>query len=183
MLKEKIIELFNSQKFDELEELVEKQDIKELAAALSEIDKNLLLQIFPKLSEKISAEVFILFSTELQTFLTENISDIEFQAISEELLDNDVEKTVSKSVLNEILLKAEPDTRHEKLLDIIDNIKNKKFTSLKPILKDASNGGWNSPYMKVDGHITESGQEDELNSEKFGAGGHSGKILRIDLVT
>lgn len=136
MLKEKIIELFNSQKFDELEELVEKQDIKELATTLSEVDKNLLLQIFPKLSEKISAEVFILFSTELQTFLTENISDIEFQAISEELLDNDVEKNVSKSVLNEILLKAEADTRHEKLLEIIDNIKNKKFTSLKPILKE-----------------------------------------------
>lgn len=136
MLKEKIIELFNSQKFDELEEFVEKQDIKELATALSEVDKNLLLQIFPKLSEKISAEVFVLFSTELQTFLTENISDIEFQAISEELLDNDVEKNVSKSVLNEILLKAEADTRHEKLLEIIDNIENKKFTSLKPILKE-----------------------------------------------
>lgn len=136
MLKEKIIELFNSQKFDELEEFVEKQDIKELATTLSEVDKNLLLQIFPKLSEKISAEVFVLFSTELQTFLTENISDIEFQAISEELLDNDVEKNVSKSVLNEILLKAEADTRHEKLLEIIDNIENKKFTSLKPILKE-----------------------------------------------
>lgn len=136
MLKEKIIELFNSQKFDELEEFVEKQDIKELATTLSEVDKNLLLQIFPKLSEKISAEVFVLLSTELQTFLTENISDIEFQAISEELLDNDVEKNVSKSVLNEILLKAEADTRHEKLLEIIDNIENKKFTSLKPILKE-----------------------------------------------
>lgn len=136
MLKDKIIELFNSQKFDELEEFVEKQDIKELATTLSEVDKNLLLQIFPKLSEKISAEVFVLFSTELQTFLTENISDIEFQAISEELLDNDVEKNVSKSVLNEILLKAEADTRHEKLLEIIDNIENKKFTSLKPILKE-----------------------------------------------
>ena len=136
MLKEKIIELFNSQKFDELEEFVEKQDIKELATTLSEVDKNLLLQIFPKLSEKISAEVFVLFSTELQTFLTENISDIEFQAISEKLLDNDVEKNVSKSVLNEILLKAEADTRHEKLLEIIDNIENKKFTSLKPILKE-----------------------------------------------
>lgn len=136
MLKEKIIELFNSQKFDELEEFVEKQDIKELATTLSEVDKNLLLQIFPKLSEKISAEVFVLFSTELQTFLTENISDIEFQAISEELLDNDVEKNVSKSVLNEILLKAEADTRHEELLEIIDNIENKKFTSLKPILKE-----------------------------------------------
>ena len=32
-------------------------------------------------------------------------------------------------------------------------------------------------FMKFGGNITESGQEDELNSEKCGAGGHSGKTL------
>lgn len=31
--------------------------------------------------------------------------------------------------------------------------------------------------MKFGGNITESGQEDKLNSEKCGAGGHSGKTL------
>ena len=33
-------------------------------------------------------------------------------------------------------------------------------------------------FMKVDGHITESGQEDKLNSEKCGTGGPLGKTLR-----
>ena len=33
------------------------------------------------------------------------------------------------------------------------------------------------PLVKFGGKITESGQEDELNSEKCGAGGHSGKTL------
>ena len=32
-------------------------------------------------------------------------------------------------------------------------------------------------FMKVDGHITESGQEDKLNSEKCGTGGPLGKTL------
>jgi hypothetical protein len=32
-------------------------------------------------------------------------------------------------------------------------------------------------FKKVDGHITESGQEDELNSEKCGTGGPLGKTL------
>lgn len=32
-------------------------------------------------------------------------------------------------------------------------------------------------FMKFGGNITESGQEDELNSEKCGVGGHSGKTL------
>lgn len=35
--------------------------------------------------------------------------------------------------------------------------------------------GAEMPLMKFGGNITESGQEDELNSEKCGAGGHSGK--------
>lgn len=34
------------------------------------------------------------------------------------------------------------------------------------------------PFVKSDGNITESGQEDELNSEKCGTGGHSGKTFR-----
>ncbi len=32
-------------------------------------------------------------------------------------------------------------------------------------------------FMKFDGNITESGQEDKLNSEKCGAGGPLGKTL------
>ena len=32
-------------------------------------------------------------------------------------------------------------------------------------------------FVKVDGHITESGQEDKLNSEKCGTGGPLGKTL------
>lgn len=136
MLKNQIVELFKNQKFEDLEKLVDECDAKELATALSEIDREELVQIFPKLPEKVSAEVFVLFSTELQKFLTENISDIEFQPISEELLDTNIEKSVDKTVLGEILLKAEADTRHEKLLEIIDNIENKKFSSLKPILKE-----------------------------------------------
>ena len=33
-------------------------------------------------------------------------------------------------------MKAETDTRHEKLLEIIDNLENKKFATLKPILTE-----------------------------------------------
>jgi len=136
MLSNEIINLYNSENFEELSELVKSSDINDLAIELQKIDKELLAEIFPKLPEEISAEVFVKFSSELQFFLTQNISDIEFKDISEELLENDVEDTVKGEVLNEILLKAEVDTRHEKLLEIIDNIEHKKFASLKPILTE-----------------------------------------------
>ncbi len=134
MTNSEIIELFKNEKFDELETLVKNCDIDVLAGELQKINKDLLADIFPKLPEEISAEVFVKFSTDLQLFLTQNISDVEFQEISEELLENDVEDSVKGEVLNEILLKAEADTRHEKLLEIIDDIEQKKFASLKPLL-------------------------------------------------
>lgn len=136
MLNNRIEELFKSEQFEELSEMVEKITTTDLARALSKIERNLLVQIFPKLPEEVSARVFIKFSSELQQYLIENISDFEFKEISEELLDSDVENDVDQKVLNEILLKAEADTRHEKLIEIIDNIENKKFSSLKPLLAE-----------------------------------------------
>lgn len=136
MLNNKIEELFVAEKFDELAEMVEKINTKDLVFALSKIDKDLLVKILPKLPEEVSARVFVKFKSELQQHLIDNISDFEFKEISEELLDTDVENDVNQNVLNEILLKAEADTRHEKLLEIIDNVENKKFSSLKPLLAE-----------------------------------------------
>jgi len=136
MISNNIIELFNNEEYEELEKFVSSLDINELAIELQKIDRDLLANILPKLPESISAEVFVKFSSDLQFFLAQNISTIEFKEISEELLENDVEDTVKGEVLNEILLKAEADTRHEKLLEIIDNIEHKKFASLKPLLTE-----------------------------------------------
>lgn len=136
MLNNRIEELFNDEKFEELNLMVEKINTTDLARALSRIEKDVLVKIFPKLPEEVSARVFVKFKTDLQQYLIDNISDFEFKEISEELLDADVENDVNQKVLNEILLKAEADTRHEKLLEIIDNIENKKFSSLKPLLAE-----------------------------------------------
>ena len=136
MLNNRIEELFNAEKFEELSEMVEKITTTDLARALSKIERDLLVQIFPKLPEEVSARVFVKFKSDLQQYLIDNISDFEFKEISEELLESDVENDVNQTVLNEILLKAEADTRHEKLLEIIDNIENKKFSSLKPLLAE-----------------------------------------------
>ena len=136
MLNLRIEELFAESKFEELEEMVKKINTTDLVRALSKIDRDLLANIFPKLPEEVSARVFVKFKPELQQHLIDNISDFEFKEISEELLESDVENDVNQKVLNEILLKAEADTRHEKLLEIIDNIENKKFSPLKPLLAE-----------------------------------------------
>ena len=50
--------------------------------------------------------------------------------------DEELEKTIKKDIYSDILLGAKAQTRHEKLLEIIDNIENKQFHRLKPILSE-----------------------------------------------
>lgn len=135
-MTEEIIKLINEENYEELAEFVSSADLQILASEISLLEKEQILQIFPKLPEKVSAELFVLFSPTLQIYLAENLSNIEFKDISEELLENDVEENLSSDVLNEVLLKAETDTRHEKLLKIIDNIEEKNFFNLKSLLAE-----------------------------------------------
>lgn len=135
-MKEQLLSLAKNENYEEINKLFSDMKPKEVASVLASLEKEELVNLFPKIDEEIAAKAFILFSPELQQYLMENISDYEFKDVSEELLDNDVEKNVKPEVLNEIILKAETDTRHEKLLKIIDSLENKKFATLKPILTE-----------------------------------------------
>lgn len=137
MTNKEIIELVESQKFDELKELLKESDISEICNELEKVEKPILLQIFTKLPSKYTPEIFIGFDKELQDFLVENLSDIDFEEFSKKLLDvDDVETKIDKDTFNEILIRAQSESRHEKLIEIIDDIENKKFSSLKPILQE-----------------------------------------------
>lgn len=136
-MKEIILALFNDKNFDELQKFVESCETEDLVKALSQIDRDVLVQLFPLLPEDISAECFIKFETDLQKYLVENVSEMNFKDISEEILETEgVEDIIESEVFNEVILQAEADTRHEKLLEIIEDLNNKKFSSLKPILKE-----------------------------------------------
>ena len=137
MLHEEIVKLYENQEYEKLEELVSSTDVKVLGNELKQIDKMVLVHIIPRLPEEISAKVFLTFPEDLQRYLIDNISDYNFKDISEELLDDEnIEKNLNKEIFNEVLMKAEADTRHEKLLEIIDSIENKQFAKLKPILAE-----------------------------------------------
>ena len=137
MIKDEIVSLFDEEDFDKLEKLAYDADIDNLTQALSEIEKEKLVRIFPELPEEISAQCFIKFDDELQRYLVDNISDMNFKDISEEILETkNVEEIITTDIFNDIILQAETDTRHEKLLEIIDNLTNKKFSTLKPILRE-----------------------------------------------
>ena len=136
-MKNEILDLFNNENYEALEDFIKEINIDELAVALSEIDKELLVQILPKLPAETSAECFLKFDSKLQRYLVDNISDLSFDVISEEILETEnIEEKVNTEIFNDIILQTSTDARHEKLLEIIDEIENKKFTSLKPILSE-----------------------------------------------
>lgn len=133
----KIIELYEAQNYEEFEELINDADPKELSVELEKLDKPLLVPIVSKFSKKVFADVFVLLSTKTQDYLVENINDFDFKNLSESLLDEDnIENEINKNVFNKILIRAEAESRKEKLLEIIDNIENKTFANLKPILSE-----------------------------------------------
>ncbi len=137
IMKNEILSLYTAANYDELEEFVKSINIDELVVALQEIDKKTLSELLPKLPADISAECFLRFDSGLQRYLVDNISDLSFDEISEEILEtDDLEEKVETEIYNDIILQTSTDARHEKLLEIIDNIENKKFTSLKPILSE-----------------------------------------------
>ncbi len=134
---EELVALFNAEEFDKLEKLAYDTPIEELSAELSKLDKDLLVKIFPKLPEDVSAECFLRFKSSLQRYLVDNISGMQFKEITDEILDTEnVEEELKTEIFNDIMIQAEADVRHEKLLEIIDKIENKAFSSLKPILTE-----------------------------------------------
>lgn len=133
----KIISLYESQDIKALEEYVSDIEPELLAESFEKIEQNLLISIITSLPEEIVAKAFIHLSETTQSFLVDNINDFHFQNISEELLEQEnLEEETNKEVFNKILIRAEVDSRREKLLEIIDNIENKKFTQLRPILSE-----------------------------------------------
>ena len=130
-------EIIDTQNYSALEKYTSTLDKEALFKELSALDQDTLTHVFAKLPEEIAAEQFLLFPTDIQQYLVDNIPDIDFEPFSEELLSiEDVEKEIDKDVFNDILIRGESDATHDKMLEIIDNIENKKFATLKPILSE-----------------------------------------------
>lgn len=137
MNDKKIIELFNKQDFEALEKYVKDLKVDEVFEQLKNLDASTLVALFPKLPSDTASELFLKFDKNIQKYLINNISDIDILPFSEELLDIDnVQDKIDNEVLNDVLIRGEADARHDKILEIIDEIENKKFAMLKPILSE-----------------------------------------------
>ena len=135
MQNNKLLKILDEQQFEEFNSMVSEMTENEIFELLNNLDDEMLIFVFSKLPVEVSAKIFLMFDIKKENYLVENIKDVDFLPFSEELLNiDDIEKKVDKEIFGNVLIRAEAESRHNKLIEIIDNIESKKFALLKPIL-------------------------------------------------
>lgn len=112
---------------------------EELAKVLETLDEDHLAKLFDCLDKELAADVFVLLKQETQKMLLEHFSDIEMQEVTEEILDEKPEELLESmplDVVQEVLLKADPEQRNDKIVEILNFLEYKKFVQLKPLLSE-----------------------------------------------
>ena len=81
----------------------------------------------------------MLLSRGKQKQLLKDFSDVKLQSVTDEIIDDDVEELLESmptDVVHEVLLKATPENRNDKIVEIVDYLEEKKFSQLKPLLAE-----------------------------------------------
>ncbi len=138
-MKEKIIQLLDEDRIDDLQSLLETATAEDLAKILEELDTDRLTKLFGCLDKEVAADVFVLLDRDTQKRVLKDFSDVKLQEVTDEIIDDDVEELLGSmptDVVHEVLLKATPENRNDKIVEIVDYLEEKNFSQLKPLLAE-----------------------------------------------
>jgi magnesium transporter len=117
MANERLLELVNSKKFNELKSYLLNFNEVDLANELENIDQpDVLVKVFRLLKKDIAAEVFTYLSSNLQKHIIESISEQELNSIMNELFMDDaidIIESMPANVVKRILQVSKPEKRIE----------------------------------------------------------------------
>ena len=112
---------------------------EELAEILQSLNSENLTALFGVLDKETAADVFVLLDRDTQRRVLKNFSDVKLQSVTDEIIDDDVKQLLENmptDVVHEVLLKATPENRNDKIVEIVDYLGEKKYALLKPLLAD-----------------------------------------------
>ena len=138
-MKEKILQLLQENDTDALKELLKDVTQEELAEILQSLNSENLTALFGVLDKETAADVFVLLDRDTQRRVLKNFSDVKLQSVTDEIIDDDVKQLLENmptDVVHEVLLKATPENRNDKIVEIVDYLGEKKYALLKPLLAD-----------------------------------------------
>ena len=143
-MKEKIVQLIDENRTDDLKSLLDGMTLEDLAAVLDQLDGERLTKLFGCLDNEIAADVFVLLNRETQKRVLKDFSDVKLQSVTDEIIDDDVEELLESmptDVVHEVLLKATPESRNDKIVEMNSSqqellIKSFSDTELKLMLDE-----------------------------------------------
>ncbi len=138
-MPDKIVQLLQEDRLDDVRALTADMTKEELAACLETLDGEQLTKLFGCLDKEVAADVFVLLDRKTQKSLLKDFSDVKLQDVTDEILDDDVEElfeSMPTDIVHEVLLKATPENRNDKIVEIVDFLEEKKFSQLKPLLAE-----------------------------------------------
>ena len=130
-MQEKIIQLLDEERTEDLHALLDSIPLEELAKIMESLDSDRLTALFDCLDKETAADVFVLLNSETQKRVLKDFSDVKLQSVTDEILDDDVEEllgSMPQDVVHEVLLKATPENRNDKIVEIVDYLEEKKFS-------------------------------------------------------
>lgn len=136
---EKIIQLLDENRTDDIRALLDDETEEEIAKLLESLDGDRLTALFGCLDNDVAADVFVLLNRDTQKRVLKDFSDVKLQSVTDEIIDDDVGELLESmptDVVHEVLLKATPENRNDKIVEIVDYLEEKKFSQLKPLLSE-----------------------------------------------
>lgn len=136
-MQEKIKQLIQESRKDDLAALLETLHIDELVVLVEQLQDDELEIFFDCLDKEVAAELFVKLSKEMQTRFLSNFNDVKLQSVTDEILDENVHElldSMPQEIVQQVLLKATPENRNDKIVEILESLEKKEFANLKPLL-------------------------------------------------
>ena len=93
---EKIVQLLDENRTDDLLAAIEGLKPEELAEILEKLEGERLTKFFDCLDKEEAADVFVLLDKDTQQQLLKDFSDVKLQEVSDEILDDDVKDILER---------------------------------------------------------------------------------------
>ena len=136
---DRILRLLKENRTDDLKTALEDLTLEETAAVFNMLHGEKLSKLFGLLDDETAADVFLLLSSDTQKRVLKETGDIKLQGVTDEIIEDDVEdllESMPAEVVHEVLLKATPENRNDKIVELVEYLEEKKFSQIKPLLAE-----------------------------------------------
>lgn len=137
-MNEQLLNLLTEERYQELRAYLNDLPVDELSSFMKEYPSYAIL-LFREMPEEKVVPVFIGLPVDLQETVLDGFSHNDIQSVTEQLFEDDAAellKGLDQKIVNKLLMETDPDTRNEKILEIMDVLEQRNFVKLRPLLNE-----------------------------------------------